>query len=479
MLYVAVPVDHPRIAIVRLALPLTEVQQQVAAVRQHARSSRSAWRWSARWRWRGWRRRCSAGGSGRWPTRPGAYASGDLSRRLRDYEPDEARHRRPRARRHGARTGAAARRSWPRTARAWTPSCPAWWKASSSSTTRAASSSSTGPRARCWRSTTAGVGGHYLEAVRHPGVAALLTEALAGRRAATHLELSPARTPGRHLVARAAPMSAPSATGAVLVLHDITDLRRADQVRRDFVANVSHELRTPLTAIRGYVEALADEPAEPRGSRPVPRGHRAPRRADGAAREGPAPAGRASTRDRSRRAGAVPGAGAARRHGLRPRDGDRRAAPARSRSRSTRRSPRSAPTPAKLQDALRNLVENAVNYSPEGRRIRARRAAEAGPGRDHRVRRRPRHPGSRTSSGSSSGSTGWTRRGRGNRAAPASGCRSSSTWWACSAAASGPRTGRRAARCSPSACRATDRAGRAESAVPSGLPSDLAIGYTP
>jgi two-component system phosphate regulon sensor histidine kinase PhoR len=46
----------------------------------------------------------------------------------------------------------------------------------------------------------------------------------------------------------------------VLVLHDITDLRRADQIRRDFVANVSHELRTPLTAIRGYVEALLEDP---------------------------------------------------------------------------------------------------------------------------------------------------------------------------------------------------------------------------
>ena len=50
------------------------------------------------------------------------------------------------------------------------------------------------------------------------------------------------------------------------MLHDITDLRRADQIRRDFVANVSHELRTPLTAIRGYVEALSesDMPAEER-----------------------------------------------------------------------------------------------------------------------------------------------------------------------------------------------------------------------
>ena len=49
-----------------------------------------------------------------------------------------------------------------------------------------------------------------------------------------------------------------TARGAVLVLHDITDLRQADRIRRDFVANVSHELRTPLTAVRGYVEALLD-----------------------------------------------------------------------------------------------------------------------------------------------------------------------------------------------------------------------------
>ena len=51
------------------------------------------------------------------------------------------------------------------------------------------------------------------------------------------------------------------------MLHDISDLRRADRVRRDFVANVSHELRTPLTAIRGYVEALMDEPTSSDQSR--------------------------------------------------------------------------------------------------------------------------------------------------------------------------------------------------------------------
>jgi two-component system, OmpR family, phosphate regulon sensor histidine kinase PhoR len=45
---------------------------------------------------------------------------------------------------------------------------------------------------------------------------------------------------------------------AVLVFHDITELRRLEKIRKDFVANVSHELRTPLTAIKGYVEALLD-----------------------------------------------------------------------------------------------------------------------------------------------------------------------------------------------------------------------------
>jgi len=44
--------------------------------------------------------------------------------------------------------------------------------------------------------------------------------------------------------------------GAVLVLHDITQLRRLERARRDFVANVSHELKTPLTAIQGFAETL-------------------------------------------------------------------------------------------------------------------------------------------------------------------------------------------------------------------------------
>jgi len=52
--------------------------------------------------------------------------------------------------------------------------------------------------------------------------------------------------------------AAAESIGAVVVLHDVTRLRRLEQVRRDFVANVSHELRTPVTSIKGFVETLLD-----------------------------------------------------------------------------------------------------------------------------------------------------------------------------------------------------------------------------
>jgi two-component system phosphate regulon sensor histidine kinase PhoR len=48
------------------------------------------------------------------------------------------------------------------------------------------------------------------------------------------------------------------AFGALIVLNDVTRLRRLEQARRDFVANVSHELKTPITSIKGFVETLLD-----------------------------------------------------------------------------------------------------------------------------------------------------------------------------------------------------------------------------
>jgi two-component system, OmpR family, phosphate regulon sensor histidine kinase PhoR len=62
------------------------------------------------------------------------------------------------------------------------------------------------------------------------------------------------------LVAVATRNDAGEITGALVLFHDITELRKVDQVRRDFVANVSHELRTPLSILRGYIETLLDSP---------------------------------------------------------------------------------------------------------------------------------------------------------------------------------------------------------------------------
>jgi two-component system phosphate regulon sensor histidine kinase PhoR len=107
---------------------------------------------------------------------------------------------------------------------------------------------------------------HYLEIVRHPDIAAQIGVALTGT-ATVGRELTLPQQPGAIFISRSAPVTAGTTRGAVLVLHDISDLRRADQVRRDFVANVSHELRTPLTAVRGYVEALLDGISDPEQSR--------------------------------------------------------------------------------------------------------------------------------------------------------------------------------------------------------------------
>jgi two-component system, OmpR family, phosphate regulon sensor histidine kinase PhoR len=51
--------------------------------------------------------------------------------------------------------------------------------------------------------------------------------------------------------------------GAVLVIHDLTEMRRLEAMRRDFVANVSHELKTPLTSISGYAETLLTDTPDP------------------------------------------------------------------------------------------------------------------------------------------------------------------------------------------------------------------------
>jgi len=94
-----------------------------------------------------------------------------------------------------------------------------------------------------------------VEALRQADLIALVRQALSGVNELTgEVEVGTVRR--RNFSVTAAPVRAAGANGAVLVLHDITDLRRLERVRRDFVANVSHEFKTPLTAIQGFAETL-------------------------------------------------------------------------------------------------------------------------------------------------------------------------------------------------------------------------------
>lgn len=85
-----------------------------------------------------------------------------------------------------------------------------------------------------------------------------LMEACTERREADHIEV---RGPdGSYLVLSLSPVldSHGQPGGFMLIIHDVTDLRRLEKIRRDFVANVSHELRTPLASIRAMAETLQD-----------------------------------------------------------------------------------------------------------------------------------------------------------------------------------------------------------------------------
>ena len=206
-------------------------------------------------------------------------------------------------------------------------------------------------------------GRHYLEIVRHPDIAAQLGQALSGQPLQGR-ELTLPVAPGATFIARSAPIAAAETRGAVLVLHDITDLRRADQIRRDFVANVSHELRTPLTAVRGYVEALLDGVADPAQNRTfletiARHTNRMERLVRDLLRLARLDAGQ-ETLER------VPCQVETLFHAVELELGDA----IENRQQVVKHDIASdaavvSGDPAKLHDALRNLLENAINYSPE------------------------------------------------------------------------------------------------------------------
>ncbi len=105
-------------------------------------------------------------------------------------------------------------------------------------------------------------------ALRNPAVLAAADAVLRGERARV-IDFSLNVPVERQLRARFARIDHPSPDGAVavLALHDITELKRAEQMRADFIANASHELRTPLATLIGFIETLrgpAREDAEAR-----------------------------------------------------------------------------------------------------------------------------------------------------------------------------------------------------------------------
>jgi two-component system phosphate regulon sensor histidine kinase PhoR len=255
MLYVAVPVKHPAIAFVRLALPLTTVRQQLRSVSTAAGAALAlallaaaviayvmAGRVSRRVR-------AIAAVAAR-------YREGDLTPPAMDYGDDElgavARTLDESVHQLGSRLGDLARDRG-RMAAILAGMIEGVIVVDGQGRLQLVNHAA----AEMLKLDEPPIGRHYVESIRHPAIVDLVAATLSGN-APEHVELAPPRDPSRTVIARAAPTVAGQAQGVVLVLHDVTELKRADQIRRDFVANVSHELRTPLTAIRGYVEALTE-----------------------------------------------------------------------------------------------------------------------------------------------------------------------------------------------------------------------------
>ncbi|MEZ4388604.1 MAG: ATP-binding protein [Candidatus Krumholzibacteriia bacterium] len=105
------------------------------------------------------------------------------------------------------------------------------------------------------------VGRTLHEVLRNPDLIALGRAALASGDPVEG-EIILRRDGERHLQVHATGLRGPKKErlGALLVLNDVTRIRRLESLRRDFVANVSHELRTPITSIKGFAETLATEP---------------------------------------------------------------------------------------------------------------------------------------------------------------------------------------------------------------------------
>ena len=256
LLYAAVRVDHPGVAFVRLALPLTAVDEQITSVQRGtaggllvalAGALVLAWVTSA-----AMSRRVSAIAEA-----ARRYAAGDLTPRAGPYGDDEigvvARALDASVQELGRRLAQLSRNR-----RLTDAILASMTEGVLVVDARGRVQMANDAVRRLLQIEDTPVDRHYVELIRHPEVAKQIGRALeAGGSSQTEIALS--TEPVRVCLASAAPYTEQDEPGVVIVLHDVSDYRRAAQIRQDFVANVSHELRTPLTAVRAAVEALSDE----------------------------------------------------------------------------------------------------------------------------------------------------------------------------------------------------------------------------
>ena len=103
-------------------------------------------------------------------------------------------------------------------------------------------------------------GRSLIELTRHPDLHELvqwvMSEGGLARPSAREIALDGSRQQVLRVTATPLSVTTDGGRAYILVFHDISELKRLERIRRDFVANVSHELRTPLAAIRGYTETL-------------------------------------------------------------------------------------------------------------------------------------------------------------------------------------------------------------------------------
>jgi two-component system phosphate regulon sensor histidine kinase PhoR len=232
-------------------------------------------------------------------------------------------------------------------------------------------------------------GKSIVETIRQPDILELIRKALAGEDGVQgeisvgggrqrNFSVTATLVPTAEAANAAEALSVTARRGAVVVLHEITELRRVEQVRKDFVANVSHELRTPLTAIQGFAETLLSGALEDQQNNrrfvEIIRSHaaRLSRLTDDLLKLSRIEAGKLEPETRPVAIEELLEAGA---------DAARIAAAPKQLA-LTVNSPVDLPAARGdanlLREVLRNLLDNAVQYTPAGGRIEVSVAAQNG-----------------------------------------------------------------------------------------------------